>query len=173
MTTRNSRCMRTRDALRAPRPQPSRIARCHLVIAFTFSLATAAHAQFRPQPELRLDVLGPHPYSVQPSLGTNVAFGTYARATAIVGYSLQRDTNQIADHWRVDLLGRFLFDPFRQQRWGFSVGGGVSIRHRTYIAALLDLEGPETAGWLPAVHIGVSGGLRGGFALRRATEQRR
>ena len=29
---------------------------------------------------------------------------------------------------RLDVLARFLLDPFRQSRWGFSAGGGVSLR---------------------------------------------
>ena len=132
-----------------------------------------AAGQTRPQPELRVDVMGPREYSVQPGLGATVSLGHYARAGAAVGYALAPDSNQIADRWRVDLLGRFLFDPFRQQRWALSIGGGVSIRRRTYIAAVAELEGPETAGWLPAVTIGVSGGLRGGFAVRRAIQGRR
>lgn len=165
--------MRTCDALRITRSHTWRITRFHIIIVAALACATAANAQTHPQPELRVDVIGPRPYTVQPGVGATVSMGTYARVSAIIGYAVDPDTNQIAHRWRADLLGRFLFDPFRQQRWGFSVGGGLSIRHRTYIAALLDLEGPETAGWLPAVHIGVSGGLRGGFALRRATEQRR
>jgi hypothetical protein len=142
-----------------------------LIAVLVFAIPVSA--QNHPQPELRVDVLGPSRYSVQPGLGATFAFGNYARASAVVGYALQADSNQIADRWRADLLGRFLFDPFRQRRWGLSVGGGISVRRSAYIVALLELEGPEASGWLPAMHIGVSGGLRGGLLVRRAIEGRR
>lgn len=137
------------------------------------SSTAAASAQTHRQPELRIDVVGPSPFSVQPGIGANVALGHYARISANIGYALTRDTNQIADRWRADLLGRFVLDPFRQQRWGLAVGGGLSIRRRTYIAALLELEGPEVAGWLPALQAGVSGGFRAGLVMRRAIKGRR
>jgi hypothetical protein len=150
-----------------------RLRRAVLPLAIAVAVAADANAQLRPQAELRVDVLGPEPHTVQPGAGATVSIGTYARASAVVGYALQRDTNQLEDRWRADLLGRFLFDPFRQQRWAIAVGGGVSIRRRTYLVALVELEGPEAAGWLPAVHVGVSGGFRGGLVFRRAVSGRR
>jgi hypothetical protein len=152
--------------------QDIRVGLLQLVVA-KLAFAAVASAQLRPQPEIRLDALGPRPYSVQPGAGMTIAFGNYARASAIVGYAVDADTNQIADRWRADLLGRFLFDPFRQQRWALSLGGGVSVRRRAYLAAVAELEGPDVAGWRPAVHVGVSGGLRGGFVLRRGVAGRR
>lgn len=134
--------------------------------------AHAVHAQ-RVQPEARVDVIGPEPYSVQPGVGGVVALGYYARVSADVGYAVRGDSKLMDDRWRADLLGRFTFDPFRQQRWGFSIGGGLSFRRQTYLAALLDLEGPEWAGLLPALQVGVSGGWRAGFVVRRAIKGRR
>jgi hypothetical protein len=127
----------------------------------------------RVQPELRLDVLGPTPASSQPGLGAAIALGNYVRAGAAVGYALEPRADLGADRWRADLLARVTLDPFRQQRWGFSLGGGLSFRRRTYLAAILDLEGPETQGILPAVQFGVSGGVRAGIVLRRALKGRR
>jgi hypothetical protein len=139
----------------------------------TLTIAASAGAQTLQQPEIRLDVIGPSPYSVQPGAGGTIALGSYARASVNVGYATRPDSMQIADRWRADLLGRFLFDPFRQRRWALSVGGGISFRRRAYLAAIIDFEGPEISGWRPALQAGVSGGLRGGIVVRRAIQGRR
>jgi hypothetical protein len=86
---------------------------------------------------------------------------------------MRRVADTFVDEWRGDLLARFLFDPFREERWGVSVGGGLSIRRRTYIALVADVEAPETHGVLPALQVGVSGGWRAGLLLRRAVRARR
>jgi hypothetical protein len=73
----------------------------------------------------------------------------------------------------VDFLARFLFDPFRQSRWGFSAGGGISLRAtqetgvRPYMLVALDLEGPRTKGGVaPAFQLGLGGGVRVGMVMR-------
>ena len=135
--------------------------------------SSALEAQTHPQPEIRVDVLGPAPYTVQPGAGLTLAFGYYARVSAAAGYAIPRDTNAIADHWRAEVIGRFLVDPFRQHRWGLSIGGGLSVRRRAYIVALVELESPEAGGWMTAVQAGAGGGLRAGLVLRRAIPGRR
>jgi hypothetical protein len=125
------------------------------------------------QLELRGDVLGPAPASVQPGIGWTFFAGYYGRVTADAGYAPAPRADLIADHWRGDVITRFVFDPFRQQRWGLSLGGGLSFRKRTYLAVVIDLEGPEVSGFLPALQLGVSGGVRGAVILRRARPARR
>jgi hypothetical protein len=125
------------------------------------------------QTEIRVDVLGPPPVSVQPAFAYTVFAGYYARISAIAGYSVKERSDLVADRWRGDVIARFLLDPFRQQRWALSIGAGLSVRRHTYLAAVLDLEGPETRGFLPAVQVGLSGGVRGAVLLRRAVPQRR
>ena len=135
-----------------------------------FFVSNVAAAQ---QPELRVDALGPEPYSVQPGVGLITPLGAYARLGASVGYALAPNVSLIADRWRADLIARLTLDPYRQQRWALSVGGGLSFRRRVYLAAIVDLEGPEIHGVLPALQLGASGGVRAGFILRRAVERRR
>jgi hypothetical protein len=126
----------------------------------------------RIQPEARVDVLGPRA-SFQPGAGITAALGTYARIGANVGYAVESDRRFAEDHWRGDVIARVTLDPFRQQRWGFSAGAGLSVQRRTYLAVVVDLEGPAVAGMLPALQVGLSGGVRGGVVLRRAVTGRR
>lgn len=141
--------------------------------ALAFCLSASALQGQRIQPEVRLDVLGPEPYSVQPGLGGVVPLGYYVRVSTDVGYAVRRNASFVDDRWRGDLIVRVTLDPFRQERWGFSLGGGLTFRRRTYLAALMELEGPEKAGFVPAFQAGVSGGFRGAIVLRRAIKNRR
>lgn len=133
--------------------------------------AQRMHAQL--QPELRVDALGPAPYVVQSGAGVTLALGYYARVTAVVAGAPQTDDRYIGDHWRGDVIARVLLDPFKQQRWALSLGGGLSVRRQTYLAAIVDLEGPAIGGVMPALQAGVGGGVRAGVVLRRAMRGRR
>ena len=93
-------------------------------------------------------------------------------AAGVATYSLPSSVSR-ADA-RVDLLVRFLLDPFRQSAYGLSVGGGLSaraepgdhVRPRLLVAA--DLEGRRSAhGLVPALQMGLGGGVRVGVVLRR------
>lgn len=126
------------------------------------------------QSELRVDLLGPKPHSIEPAIGAIAMLGTYVRIGTAVAYALPLENVIPRDRWRVDVLVRGTLDPFRQHRWGLSLGGGVSYRRsRTHLAVLLDLEGPEFARLLPAFQVGMSGGFRAGIGLRRARRGRR
>jgi hypothetical protein len=126
------------------------------------------------QPEVRFDGLGPRPYSAEPGVGVIYAAGYYARVSLGAGYALPLETTLNGIRWRADFLVRGTFDPFRQQRYGLSLGAGLSYRRsRTYLAVVMDLEGPEVRGLLPALQVGVSGGPRAGLVLRRAIRGRR
>jgi hypothetical protein len=126
------------------------------------------------QPEIRIDVVGPAPVSLEPGVGVNGRLGNYVRSGLAVGYDARGVTHRAGERWRFDLTARVALDPFRQQRVGFSFGGGISHRgSATYLAALFDLEGPELFGMLPAIQAGVSGGVRAGLVLRRAIRGRR
>ena len=135
--------------------------------------ALPVRAQFL-QPELRVDVSGPAPIAIEPGIGLTTAFGTYTRLAILAGYDVNGAPERTGRRWRGDVLARLTLDPFRQQRWALSFGGGVSYRGAsTYLAALVDVEGPEVRGMLPAVQVGVSGGMRAAVVLRRAMRGRR
>jgi hypothetical protein len=86
---------------------------------------------------------------------------------------------------RTDFVTRFSSDPFRQNRWAPYGGAGLSGRYRptadggskAYLLVFLGIEGPLTygaaAGWVPAFEVGLGGGARVGFILRRGITGRR
>ena len=148
------------------------------VVAVVLLAVGAASARAQVQqipivPEVRLDVLGGRPSSVQGAIGVEIPSGYYVRVGVLAGAgaTLERDGSRAAG--RVDVLARFLLDPFRQSRWGFSAGAGVSLRAdpgdrvRPRLLAALDLEGRRSRrGITPALQLGLGGGVRGGVGLR-------
>ena len=136
----------------------------------------AAHAQQRVPiaPEVRLDVIGAHPTSVQGAIGVEIPAGTYVRVGVLGGAGATIESHGASRAaGRLDVLARFLVDPFRQSRWGFSAGAGVSVRAdpgdrvRPRLLVALDLEGRRSRGGVsPSVQIGLGGGVRGGVGLR-------
>ena len=144
-----------------------------LLLTAALCFTSAVHAQTL-QPEVRAEVLGPRPYSIEPGIGVILPLGYYVRLSAATGYALPTERTLDGNRWRADLIARATFDPFRQQRWGLSLGGGLSYRRSsTYLAAVVDLEGPAIGAVLPAFQLGVSGGIRAGVILRRAVPGRR
>lgn len=134
--------------------------------------AAPADAQ-RLQAEVRADAIGPSPFAPHVGAGVIVPLGYYARVGIATGYGVRPAGGTRRGEWRGDLLARVTLDPFRQHAVGVSFGGGLTLRHRPYLLAVADIEGPEVGGWLPAVQVGIGGGLRGGVALRRAMSGRR
>jgi hypothetical protein len=134
-------------------------------------------------PELRADALLGHQPAVQVGGGVQIPLGYYVRLgiDGAVGMrigdaaSLARSTSRLDG--RVDLLVRFLLDPFRQTSHGLSVGGGMGLRAepgdraRPVLLVAVDVEGRRSArGWAPAVQLGLGGGVRVGVVLRRGAE---
>lgn len=79
---------------------------------------------------------------------------------------------------RGDAVVRFVLDPEFTQRWGAYGGAGVSIRAadgdtRELLLMALGVEGPRWGGVVPFAELGLGGGVRLGFGLRRALRARR
>jgi len=142
------------------------------------AVAPAPSSAQRPRipivPELRIDVLGANPTSLQGAVGVEFPAGYYVRVGLLAGAGTTIESEGASRAaGRVDLLARFLVDPFRQSRWGFSAGAGVSLRAdpgekaRPQILAAIDLEGGRShSGLSPSLQVGLGGGVRGGIGLR-------
>lgn len=81
---------------------------------------------------------------------------------------------------RLDATARFLLDPFRESRWGLSVGGGAGMRWergegpRPVAIVLLGLQGPALGRtWLRGAEVALGGGVRLGLVLARPAPGRR
>lgn len=123
------------------------------------------------QAEVRVDAIWTDTPAWFGGFGFTWSAGNYARVSAI-GASAW-GLGQTERTLRGDLLARVTLDPFRRRRVGFSVGGGVSVMHRPWLVAVIDLEGPRWRAVTPALQLGVGGGYRAGLVLRTARENRR
>ena len=132
-------------------------------------------------PEVRVDLIAGHEPAAQLGVGVQIAAGYYTRigVDAALGIPLGADaaagSSRHGVDGRLDLLARFLLDPFRQTAYGVSVGGGASVRAeqgdraRPFLLVALDVEGRRsTTGVVPALQVGLGGGARFGVVLRRA-----
>ena len=150
-----------------------------LVLTLAVARASRGQAayQLRVTPELRADVirLNDH-FGVEAGGGVQIPMGYYTRIgiTAAAG-AIASDASG-----RLDIVARFLFDPFLQQRWGLSAGAGLSLRARAhdhvrpYLLTVIDLEGPHSStGLSPSLQLGLGGGLRLGGALRWGARRNR
>ncbi len=154
-------------------------------LVVTFLAAPVARAQvqadIRIQPEVRVDAIAiGSRFAMQLGGGVQVPLGYYTRVGVIAaaGADLARFEQDASG--RLDVVARFLFDPFRQSRWGVSAGGGVGLRARArdhvrpYLVAVADVEGPRSVhGLSPAFQLGIGGGVRVGAALRWGTASAR
>jgi hypothetical protein len=129
-------------------------------------------------PEIRADAIMGHQPAVQLGAGAQLALGYYVRLgfDGAVGVRLDDARGGSASRvdGRVDLLTRFLLDPFRQSAYGLSVGGGIGMRAepgdrvRPLLLVAVDVEGRRSrGGWSPALQVGLGGGVRAGVVLRR------
>lgn len=156
-----------------------------LTLACTLALASLSAGRVeaqgpndpRPAPELRADVIAGSQPAVQIGGGVQVPAGYYVRVGLDAAIGLRPNTVSAGGRLdgRVDLLTRFLLDPFRQSKYGLSVGGGLTLRAepndrvRPLLLVAVDVEGRRRAnGLVPALQIGLGGGVRVGVIVRRS-----
>jgi hypothetical protein len=149
---------------------------CGLMTGLAPISARAQEIAFKPpvQLETRVDLLGGPPAGAQLGVGANVAAGYYLRVGAdVAAGAALRDGGGVASG-RVDIVTRYLLDPFHELRWGPYAGGGFTAlwdrraSWRGDLLLLVGIEGPAHAGWRTSVELGLGGGARLGVVLRRA-----
>jgi len=134
----------------------------------------------RAAPEVRADVIAGSRPAVQVGVGVQIPAGYYVRVGLDAAVGVRTDAPPAGGSsgrvgGRLDLLTRFLLDPFRQSTYGLSVGGGLSLRAepndrvRPLLLVAADVEGRRRAnGIVPALQVGLGGGVRVGIVLRRS-----
>ena len=123
--------------------------------------------------EFRLDAIVARETSAHAGVGVVIPLGTYVRfGIDAAGGATFHDGSSRASG-RVDAIGRFLLDPFREAPFGLSLGGGLSLpyvdgdkRVRPYLTAVVDIEGRRRGSITPALQFGLGGGARVGVVLR-------
>jgi hypothetical protein len=124
-------------------------------------------------PELRADAIVARQTAAQVGAGIIVPLGIYVRLSvdAAGGATFGDGTSRASG--RVDAIGRFLLDPFRETPVAMSFGGGLSVPYvdgqthvRPYLTAVIDIEGRMRGRMTPAIQIGLGGGARVGIVLR-------
>jgi hypothetical protein len=159
-------------------------------------LALSARASAQSGPPLprlmnegRVDARISRSNSVELGWSLIIPASVYVRTalTAAGGY-VRRDQRWMRES-RYEATARFLLDPFRQARYGLSLGGGVGMtnsdglftapnvvgqqsqRWRPFLAAFADVELRRSAGLTPAIQVGVGSGVRVGLVIRSATNR--
>jgi len=124
-------------------------------------------------PEFRADAIVGRETATQVGVGVVVPAGIYVRLNvdAAGGATFANGVSRASG--RVDAIGRFLLDPFRETPVAVSFGGGLSIPYvdgqthvRPYLTAVIDVEGRKRGPLTPAFQIGLGGGARVGIVLR-------
>ena len=154
------------------------------VVAASTHVATRpmdSRAQEDPSPraELRLDAIVARHTDLQGGVGAALPLGNYARFVVIGAVGTRFDASAQELSGRVDLLGRFLLDPFMQSPRGVYGAAGLSAlyvgdeRWRPLLVALAGIEWSSRAQFVPFLEVGYGGGVRLSVGLRRATTGRR
>ena len=153
---------------------------CVAALALAAPAAGAQVAGGRaPQIELRADAISGRDDAVHLGAGVSVPASTYVRLSLVGAAGPTRRDGRTTTGGRVDASVRFVTDPFRQARWtAYGVAGAGALRDgrqrwRPVVVVALGLEGPALRGVLPALEVGLGGGLRAGVLLRRAIAGRR
>lgn len=153
-----------------------------LVLTVLTVLAAPSDAQ-RPssgvQPHIRADALLADESAGHVAAGLTFRLSRYVRLDLTAGGGLLEDPDGgTRGEGRGDALVRFVLDPEFTQRWSAYGGAGVSVRAaggdaRELLLVALGVEGPRWGGVVPFAELGLGGGVRVGFGLRRALRARR
>lgn len=125
--------------------------------------------------EYRADAIVGRSPTAQLGVGDVLPAGVYGRISidGAAGATWRDGGTQASG--RVDVIGRFLLDPFREVPVGLSFGAGVSVPYvvgdahvRPYVVIVADIEGRRRSGLTPALQLGLGDGARIGIVLRRS-----
>lgn len=148
-------------------------------LAPTRAGAQQARTSLMPQWEARADVTiapaaGAH-MAGHAGVGVNVRLGPYARlgtALALGAIDAPDEDAGPESSARVDVVGRFLLDPFAERRTGLYGGAGFTARAdgagawKGNLLIVFGLEGPADGRIVPALEVALGGGARIGLVWR-------
>lgn len=145
-----------------------------LASSLVIPLGAQAPVRAMPQREGRLDAVVTPGGGVLAGVGVNRRFGWYARGGATLSVGAVRAGEGWVAMQRLEVVSRFLFDPFGEHRRGVYGGAGVAVRHlagdvtRPELVLVAGVEGPRAGSApIPSVEVSLGGGLRIGMVWRR------
>lgn len=149
-------------------------------VALSAQRANAGTRPSRVRPEFRVDAILARDAGAQVAGGLVVAPQYNVRLAVNAGVGgVRRPDGGVQPAGRVDLIGRWLTDPFRQSRRAFHAGGGIGLlleqgaAPRPVAIVTVGVEGRGDGPWVPGVEVGLGGGVRLGVTLRRASPRLR
>jgi hypothetical protein len=156
-----------------------RISLITALVATGVSMSAPLAAQEPPiSKEVRLDGLVARHAALEVGASVIVPGGVYVRTALTAATGLAWRDGTTASATRVEVISRFLLDPFRESPYGLSVGGGLGATNaaggphwRPYLAFLFDLELMRMGGTTPAIQLGLGGGARLGVVLRSGVDR--
>lgn len=156
---------------------------CAVAAALAALLAMPAQAQLAatraPSVEVRADLLAARETTVHGGaavlwpVGRSVRLGVQAGGGVTRLDGVPAGSDETVGSGRAELVAQFELDPFAAQRWGLygSAGGGVlAVKGRSGRALVFATVGVErrTGGRVvPALEVGLGGGVRVALVLRR------
>ncbi|HET8771492.1 MAG TPA: hypothetical protein VFM71_10970 [Gemmatimonadaceae bacterium] len=148
-------------------------------LAPTSAGAQQARTSLMPQWEARADATiapaaGAH-LAGHAGVGVNVRLGPYARLGTALALGVIDSPDEDAgpeSSARVDVVGRFLLDPFAERRTGLYGGAGFTARAdgagawKGNLLIVFGFEGPAEGRIVPALEVALGGGARIGLVWR-------
>lgn len=157
---------------------PFVLAHAAVIVALVAPSVAVARAQNAPPMygEYRADAILGRGTAAQGGGGVSVPLGVYVRLAVDASAGATWHDGSTRGSGRVDAIGRFLLDPFREVPMALSLGGGVSVPYvagqgqlRPYLVVVVDVEGRARGPFTPALQLGLGGGTRIGLVLRRSS----
>ena len=144
------------------------------LLASLFPAIALGQLSTGPQPEVRVEAITGTPWSLLGGAGVNMAAGTYTRLGVNAAVGMARADSRTLMAGRLDGIGRFLLDPFRQSRTGLYGLAGVSAMYlqddgwTPRVVLGLGLEGRARGRRITSVEVALGGGVRLAIVVRRA-----
>jgi hypothetical protein len=134
--------------------------------------AQASGSTLLPQWEAHAGVTAATVPAAHAGAGVNVRAGSYVRlgVAALAGAARAGGVTRASQ--RVDITARFLLDPFAERRTGLYGGAGLTARHdaggawKGSLVLLVGIEGATRGRAVPALELGLGGGVRAAVVLR-------
>ncbi len=148
-----------------------------LALAWRVSRADAQGTPPSITPEIRTDAIVARSTVFQVAAGAAIPTGDYLWVGADLGAGVVTG-RAVEPSASLDVTGRLHLDSDGDTQWAPYLVGGMTYRAdrgargALYLLIALGVHAPARAGVVPALEVGLGGGVRAGIVLRRAARRR-